>query len=125
MLRCVAEPALGAAEAALDFFAALAAVLLAERAPALRAPLAQGLARALLGALAYPIGFTAWEDAEVDEDAFNRFRRAPAFWFCCMPGCRRVMVCRRLCIVFTHVSGTRTCAVRGCSVVGVQRGHQL
>ena len=78
MLRCVAEPALGAAEGALDFFAAVATVPLAERAPALRAPLAQGLARALLAALAFPPGFSGWDDAEGDEDAFTRFRRAPA-----------------------------------------------
>ena len=76
LLRCVAEPAAGAADAALDFFAALDEVPLAARAPPLRAPLAAGLSRALLAALAYPPGFAGWQDCELDEDAFERFRRA-------------------------------------------------
>lgn len=81
LLRCVAEPGAGAAEAALDFFAALAAVPLVERAPALRAPLAEGLTRALLAALAFPPGFAGWQEAEGDEDSFHRFR-------CARPGFR-------------------------------------
>ena len=76
MLRCVCEPAVGAADAALDFFAALATVPLDERVPPLRAPLAAGLTRALLAAIALPASFTRWEDSEADEDSFHRFRRA-------------------------------------------------
>lgn len=72
----MAEPGAGGADAALDFFAALDEVPLAARAPALRAPAAAGLARALLAALAYPPGFAGWQDCELDEDAFERFRRA-------------------------------------------------
>ncbi|KAK9840741.1 hypothetical protein WJX81_001608 [Elliptochloris bilobata] len=78
MLRCVAELALDAADGALDFFAALAAVPLAERVPALREPMAQGLAHALLASIAFPQGFVRWEDAEIDEDAFHRFREQAA-----------------------------------------------
>ncbi|GAQ80270.1 Nuclear transport receptor [Klebsormidium nitens] len=74
MLTCVTDGGQGVAELALDYFSMLSSVPLAERPPALQAPLYVQLLQGLLKQSAYPPDFTTWQRSSMDADSFLRFR---------------------------------------------------
>lgn len=75
VLEVLSRPGPEQAAAAIDFLLMANTLSLAERPPALRAPLYEAALQRAAAHATYPAGFTTWdEEAEVDEDAFRRLR---------------------------------------------------
>lgn len=75
MLACASVPHHTVMEAALDYFLAINTVPLAQRHPQLQRQVFESLLPYLFRHACYPDGFSCWEEeAEVDEEAFYRFR---------------------------------------------------